>query len=115
MGPERRAVQRQHWMRVHGQQTVIQSIANDQQCPMCGLWYITRRRAVDHISYRSKVCRAAALQAIDSGSVCIISAQEERAARDSDLQANRRDKLCGRPFCLAGVPGPKCGRNRTTM
>ena len=71
-----------------------------------------RAGAVDHISYRSAVCKRAGLAAIAEGSWAPLTDEQERGLRDADLKANAVDRKHGRSSLLADRPGPKCGRRR---
>ena len=100
----------QHRVRKHQHKNIFQSYVSSACCPACGQSYHTRRRAIDHLSYRSKTCKRIAIDAIAQGRWAQLSPEAERELRDADLAANASDKRAGRSHLLAGVPGPKCGR-----
>ena len=102
----------QHRVRHHGHRNTFQSYVRPSKCPNCGREYWTRRRAIDHITYRSAVCNREGLLAISNGTWVPLSDVEVRKLRDNDLKANAADRKCGRSFLLANRHGPKCGRKR---
>ena len=102
---EKRSALIQHCVRDHKRRTVRQSIVLPDECPICLRSYGTRRRAVDHISYRALKCRRAALAALADGSAVVLSEADERRLRDLDLEADAMDRAAGRarlaPPCSA--------------
>ena len=95
----------QHEVREHQRRNIFQRFVKSSRCPNCDQEYWSRRRAVDHISYRSAVCKREGLAAIADGTWTPLSEEQERKLRDADLKA-------GRAGLLADKPGPKSGRRR---
>ena len=95
-----------HKFKKHGIKHIVRRYITGSQCPICLVEWWTRERAINHVRYRSEVCKLNLLlhaPTLSPEEADVLDAKDARLYRDFTKQGKRRH-IAERPCMQAEGP-----------